>query len=207
VETTAEVSGAYDMIVQGRCASLAEYNEHMDAIRPFIAEFVTRIETSFIGKVIESSNDDEESETLWLPCEDGHKQVPTHMVDKVEAEGDYMRVHVGDWNCLVHETFYRLSERLGPTDFIKLHRSALVRIGFIDRIIHRDHRWTALLRDGSRINVAKSQVHHVVQVMSSSSSNGGGDSSDDDDLQHRRGASGGRESIGHSVSGPLRRAQ
>ena len=160
VETTAEVSGAYDMIVQGSCASLAQYNEHMDAIRPFIAEFVTRIETSFIGKVIESSNDDEESETLWLPCEDGHKQVPTHMVDKVEAEGDYMRVHVGDWNCLVHETFYRLSERLGPTDFIKLHRSALVRIGFIDRIIHRDHRWTALLRDGSRINVAKSQVHH-----------------------------------------------
>ena len=103
VETTAEVSGAYDMIVQGSCASLAEYNEHMDGIRPFIAEFVTRIETSFIGKVIESSNDDEESETLWLPCEDGHKQVQTHMVDKVEAEGDYMRVHVGDWKCLVHE--------------------------------------------------------------------------------------------------------
>ena len=176
METTAEVSGAYDMIVQGGCASLAEYNEHIDAIRPFIAEFVTRIETSFIGKVIESSNDDEESETLWLPCEDGHKQVPTHMVDKVEAEGDYMRVHVGDWNCLVHETFYRLSERLGPTDFIKLHRSALVRIGFIDRIIHRNRRWTALLRDGSRITVAKSHVQDVLQVITRGSSNGGGNS-------------------------------
>ena len=165
VETTVEVSGTYDLIVQGSCSSLAEYTENMERIRPHIAEFVTRLEANFVSKRVERHRPKEESEVLWLPCEDGHKRVETRMIDKIEAEGDYMRVHVGDWNCLVHDTLCRLSKRLGSSVFVKLHRSSLVRIDFIDRLVHHQRRWTARLVDGSHVSVAKGRVQEVLRLI------------------------------------------
>src|SRR5689334_13486227 len=158
VETTMEVSGTYDLIVQGICSSFAEYTENMERIRPYIAEFATRLEANFVSKRVERNPPKEDSDVLWLPCEDGHKRVQTRMIDKIEAEGDYMRVHVGDWNCLVHDTMFRLSKRLESSVFVKLHRSSIVRIDFIDRLVHQQRRWTARLVDGSHVRVAKGRV-------------------------------------------------
>jgi len=177
VESTMEVSGTYDLIAQGSCASLAEYSQQMERIRPHIAEFAARLETNFVTKTVERDAPDEHTDALWLPCEGGHRQVQVPMIDKIEAEGDYMRVHVGDWNCLVHQTMHRLAERLRRSGFIKLHRSSMVRISFIDRLVHGGHRWTAWLHDGSQMSVSKSQVHRVLQLMTAESAKLGGHSS------------------------------
>ncbi len=45
-----EVSGTFDMIVQGKIETLSAYTQQMDRIRPQLAEFVTRIETNFVSK-------------------------------------------------------------------------------------------------------------------------------------------------------------
>lgn len=187
VDTALEVAGTYDLIVQGRCASLAEYNENMDRIRSQLAEFVTRIETNFVGRVVERAREREESNALWLPCEGGRKRVESHLIDKIVAEGDYMRVHVGSWSCLVHQTMQRLSEQLGSDGFIKLHRSALVRIGFIDRVVHDEQRWKARLRDGTHVRVAKSHVRDVLRLISSESSGHGAGSSKGDQKAEKPG--------------------
>jgi hypothetical protein len=173
VDTTMDVSGTFDMIVQGHCASLAEYTEHMDMIRGALAEFVARIETNFVSSKVERTSEHEEKDALWLPCEGDWKRVDADMIDKIVAEGDYMRVHVGSWGCLIHQTMRRLSERLGTANFIKLHRSCLVRIGFIDRLVHEERRWKARLRDGTYVSVAKSHVQEVLRMMSSDSAKHG----------------------------------
>jgi hypothetical protein len=178
VETTMEVSGTYDLIVQGSCASFAESNDHLDAIRPAIAEFVTRVETNFISKKVDRNPAEEKWDAIWLPCEGGQKRISTRLIDKVEAEGDYMRVYVGAWNCLVHDTMRRLSGRLPQAQFIKLHRSSLVRIDFIDRLIHDDQGWTARLRDGSHVKVAKSHVREVLELITTESSTSHDDPTD-----------------------------
>ena len=169
VEATMEVAGTYDLIVQGSCASLDEYSEQMERIRPYIAEFAARLEVNFIS-AMRSHKDQDEREGLWLPCEGGHKQIQTSMIDKIEAEGDYMRVFVGEWNCLVHDTMNHLTDRLPTADFIKLHRSSLVRISFIERLFHEGHRWTARLHDGSRVSIAKSRVKPVLRLATKESS-------------------------------------
>lgn len=170
VETTMEVSGTYDLIVQGSCASLAEYNENLEAIRPDIAEFATRVETNFISRKVDRNPAEAKWDAIWLPCEGGQKRISTRLIDKIEAEGDYMRVYVGAWNCLVHDTLGGLSARLAHAQFIKLHRSSLVRIDFIDRLIHADQSWTARLRDGTHVRVAKSHVRQVLDLISAESS-------------------------------------
>ena len=165
-----DVFGTYDLIVQGSCKSFEEYEEHLEGIRPSIAQFATRVETNFISKKTERKATDQKQDEIWLPCKGGHKRVSPQSIDKIEAEGDYMRVHVGTWNCLLHHTMRRLSDRLPEATFIQLHRSSLVRIDFIDRLIHDDRRWTARLQDGTSIKVAKSHVKQVLAIVSFDSS-------------------------------------
>lgn len=170
VDTTLEVSGTYDLIVQGSCASFAEYNEQLERIRPNIAEFASLFEPNFISKTRRRRSIEYTGDALWLPCEDGHRQVQASMIDKVEAQGDYMLVYVGDRTCLVHETMHRLAERLSKSGFVRLNRSSLVRVGFIERVVQDGRRLTALLCDGSRTTVARGEVHRLRQLISAHSS-------------------------------------
>jgi hypothetical protein len=170
VDSAMEVTGTFDLIVQGSCGSLTEYTESMELIRPQLAQYVSRIDANFISKKLEVHSTADTGSALWLPCEGGRKRVEASLIDKVVAEGDYMRVHVGGWNCLVHHTMQRLCQQLNGSGFIKLHRSWLVRIGFIDRLIHDEHRWFARLRDGTNVTVAKSHIREVLRLMADESS-------------------------------------
>ena len=168
VEVAMEVSGTYDMIVQGKIATLADYTEEMNRIRPQIAEFVKRIETNFVCRKIERHPEAEIF--MWVPCVGGRKRIDIGMIDKVIAEGDYMRLFIQDWHCLIHSTIRGLAEKLDAR-FIQLHRSSIVRIDFIDRLMHHERRWIARLRDGSQQAVAKSHVSALLDLMAHDSSN------------------------------------
>ncbi|MEO6361413.1 MAG: LytTR family transcriptional regulator DNA-binding domain-containing protein [Sphingomicrobium sp.] len=170
VEGAIEVSGSFDLIAQVRFASHAEYTENFDKLRPQLAEFIARIETNFIVGNFDNRPDSSDTIALWLPCEGGRKRVEARLIDKIVAEGDYMRVHVGDWNCLAHFTMQRLNQQLRGPSFVKLHRSTLVRVGFIDRLLHDERRWMARLRDGTWVAVSKSHVREVLDLMSDGSS-------------------------------------
>jgi hypothetical protein len=172
VDNALEVAGSFDLIVQLKCSSLVEYTDYMDSIRAQLAEFVTRLETNFVAKKIDPKHELKDRRVLWLPCDHGIRRVDAHLIDKITAEGDYMRVHVGEWNCLVHQTMQRFSEQLGSSGFVKLHRSALVRIGFVERLVHDDQwRWKAQLRDGTHLSVAKGHIKEVLRLITSESSN------------------------------------
>jgi hypothetical protein len=169
VSSAIEVSGTFDLIVEAHCPSLPHYMAEMERLRPMFATFATRVESSFVSRHIEQRRPCCES-ALWLPCEGGRRRVDLDAIDKVVAEGDYMRVHVGDWSCLVHQTMASLAEQLGEPGFLRLHRSCLVRAGFIDRLIHEGRRWRARLRDGSEVRIAQGHVHHLLQATGRESS-------------------------------------
>jgi DNA-binding LytR/AlgR family response regulator len=170
VDSVMEVTGTFDLIVQGRCKSLAEYHQHFEAIRPQIAQLVARIETNFVSFARHNRQAVAEEGFIWLPCDGGHRHVATELIDKVEAEGDYMRVHVGTWTCLIHQSMRSLWQELGVLKFVQLHRSLLVRISHIDRLVHHDRKWQACLRDGTTARIAKSHVADVLRLVRAESS-------------------------------------
>jgi two-component system response regulator AlgR len=169
VDSAMEVTGAFDMVVEGRCASLDELNAGMERLRPQLAQFATRVETNLVVRRCERRREADEV-AMWLPCEGGRRRIAAEQVDKVVAEGDYMRVHVGGWSCLIHQTMARLCEQLPAASFTRLHRSCLVRLGFIDRLVHQGRRWTAVLKDESRVPVAQSHVQEVLRAGGAESS-------------------------------------
>jgi hypothetical protein len=171
VERAMEVCGTFDLILQGRCSDMAEFTANMDRLRESLARFTTRVETSFVARTVNRrSPAPGPSGAMWLPCKDGRRRVEHRLIDKIVAEGDYMRVHVGGWNCLVHDTMAHLVAELAGEGFVQLHRSSLVRITFIERLLHDGRRWKARLCDGTEIWVAKSHTQDVLQIMAGESS-------------------------------------
>jgi hypothetical protein len=170
VERAMEVCGTFDLILQGRCDDMEEYNRGMERLRGPLSQYVTRFETSFVARTVDRPANGADPKALWLPCKDGRRRVEYRQIDKVVAEGDYMRVHVGDWDCLVHDTMAHLASELVGAGFVQLHRSWLVRVDFIDRLIHDQRRWTARLVDGTLVSIAKSHTHDVLRLVADESS-------------------------------------
>lgn len=170
VERAMEVCGTYDLIVQGRCSDVAEYTRNMERLRKPMSQFISRIEQSFVARTLYRPAPEEEPPALWLPCKDGRRRVEPCQIDKIVAEGDYMRVHVGDWSCLVHETMGHFAQELAGAGFVQLHRSWLVRINFIEKMVHDQRRWIARLRDGTEVSVAKRHTQDVLRIMAGESS-------------------------------------
>lgn len=55
-------------------------------------------------------------------------------IDWIEAAGDYVRLHLGGRSLLHRETMYRLERRLPSDDFVRIHRSAIVRLDRIEAV-------------------------------------------------------------------------
>jgi len=52
-------------------------------------------------------------------------------VECIESEGNYVRLHVADRTHLVRETMNGIESRLDPSQFFRIHRSAIVNVAFI----------------------------------------------------------------------------
>jgi two-component system LytT family response regulator len=77
-------------------------------------------------------------------------------IDWIEAEGNYVRLHVGKKGYLVREKIGTLEERLDPDRFLRVHRSTIVQL---DRIAEL-HPMAAgdgilILRDGSELKLSR----------------------------------------------------
>lgn len=167
VESALEVSGSFDLIVEGKISSLAEFTEQMERIAPQISMFVSRMETNFVARKVQRYGVDQ---MMWLPCKDGRRKVAVSTIDKIRAEGDYMRIFVGDWDCLLHDTARNIMAHLPHDQFVRIHRSVIVRVDFVERLLHERNTWTARLRDGSRYRIAKSHVAATLDILSNESS-------------------------------------
>ena len=87
-------------------------------------------------------------EEFWASDRTGLVRIAASDVDRVSAERDYMRLHVGARSWLIHHSMAALEEQLDPGLFVRLHRSAIVRRDFIRGFSRNPSgRWVALLAD------------------------------------------------------------
>lgn len=95
-------------------------------------------------------------EEFWVSESRGLVRLSAADVDRVSAERDYMRLHVGKRSWLINHTIGRLEAELDPARFVRLHRSAIVRRDFVTGL-RRDvgGRWWASLADGAEQKVGR----------------------------------------------------
>ena len=95
-------------------------------------------------------------EEFWASDLSGLVRIAAQDVDRVSAERDYMRLHVGRRSWLIHHSMAALEEGLDPELFVRLHRSAIVRKDFISGFTrNQSGRWIARLTDGTEQPVGR----------------------------------------------------
>ena len=96
---------------------------------------------------------------FWVPYRSELLRIAATDVDRIDAERDYVRLHVGDRSYLLLQTVTGLEARLDPQRFIRLHRSTILRR---DRITGLRHDglgvWSAELADGSAVRIGRTYL-------------------------------------------------
>ncbi len=102
---------------------------------------------------------------LWVPHRDALLRLATSEIDRIDAERDYVRLHVGERSYLLLHTIAGLEERLDPARFIRVHRSHILRRDFIAELYHEGMgKWGARTRDGSGLRIGRSFLPAVKKV-------------------------------------------
>jgi len=98
-------------------------------------------------------------EEFWVPVRNEMVRIAAIEIDRVEAERDYMRLHVGPRSYLLHETIAALERRLDPALFLRVHRSTILRRDRIARLRHDGlGGWYADLHDGDSIRIGRTYL-------------------------------------------------
>ncbi|MEO7248349.1 MAG: response regulator transcription factor [Novosphingobium sp.] len=101
---------------------------------------------------------------FWVPYRSELLRIAASDVDRIDAERDYVRLHVGQLggatrSYLLLHTVSGLELRLDPAMFIRLHRSTILRR---DRIIGLRHDglgvWSAGLSDGTAMRIGRTYL-------------------------------------------------
>jgi len=77
-------------------------------------------------------------------------------IERLEAEGDYVRIHAGREAYLTRQTMNRIEAQLGAARFVRIHRSTIVNVEYIKEIHSMpggDHAIT--LRDGTQVTLSR----------------------------------------------------
>ncbi|HET9752658.1 MAG TPA: LytTR family DNA-binding domain-containing protein [Myxococcales bacterium] len=87
-------------------------------------------------------------------------------IDWIEAQDYYVEVHAGSAAHLHRETLQDLEARLDPARFVRIHRSAIVRIDRIRQIQALPSGDAAvILRDGTELRVSRSRREAIRAVL------------------------------------------
>jgi DNA-binding LytR/AlgR family response regulator len=105
---------------------------------------------------------------VWAQRRGSFVRVSAETIDWIEADRDYVHIHVGEDSYLLRETLSGLHKRLGADRFVRIRRSALVKADKIESIRRAgpsDFRVT--LVGGRELRVGITFVKAVRQMLSS----------------------------------------
>jgi two-component system response regulator AlgR len=99
---------------------------------------------------------------FWIPERGRLIRVATSQIERVEAEGNYMRLHLGERSVLLNTTITALQAQLGDERFMRVHRSHIVQRDLVVALIHDGlGSWSVQLVDGKKLRVGRSYLHAV----------------------------------------------
>ncbi len=107
---------------------------------------------------------------LWVPHRSELLRIAVSEVHQIDAERDYVRLHVGDpsqsseegRSYLLLQTIAGLEARLDPDEFIRIHRSTILRRDNIRGLRHDGLGvWSAELQNGEALRIGRTYLSKV----------------------------------------------
>lgn len=96
----------------------------------------------------------------------GHLIIHANEVEWIEAEDYYAAIHVGGRRHLIRESLTALEGRLDPSQFVRIHRSAVVNLAYVREIKSPMLGMTGLiLRDGTQLPLSRRRRAQVAAAI------------------------------------------
>jgi len=94
-------------------------------------------------------------------------------IDWIEAEGNYVRLHMGAQSHLLRETMKGMESVLDESQFIRIHRSTIVnadRIRELQPLFHGEY--AVILRDGTRLVASRGPDNRLKKLLAEATIHG-----------------------------------
>jgi two-component system LytT family response regulator len=104
-------------------------------------------------------------ERILVRSGDHHLLLKTTDIQWIEAEDNYVRLHVEGTSYLVRQTMGRMLERLDPARFKRIHRSSIVNLDCVKELrpwFHGDY--LVLLSDGTKLTMPRTYREQIVHL-------------------------------------------
>ena len=104
-------------------------------------------------------------ERILVRSGDHHLLLKTSDIQWIEAEDNYVRLHVEGTSYLVRQTMGRMLERLDPARFKRIHRSSIVNLDCVKELrpwFHGDY--MVLLSDGTKLTMPRTYREQIVHL-------------------------------------------
>jgi two-component system response regulator AlgR len=99
---------------------------------------------------------------LWVPHRSELIRIEAAQVDRIDAERDYVRLHVGANSYLLLQTIAGLEVRLDPGEFIRIHRSCILRRDRIRGLRHEGLGvWSVEIVGGEALRIGRTYLSKV----------------------------------------------
>src|SRR3569833_3621558 len=101
-------------------------------------------------------------EELWVPHRSELVRIEAAQVDRIDAERDYVRLHVDGSSYLLLQTIVGLEARLDPERFIRIHRSCILRRDRIRGLRHEGLGvWSVEIEGGEALRIGRTYLAKV----------------------------------------------
>jgi two-component system, LytTR family, response regulator len=115
------------------------------------------------------ANLDEKEETLQrIAVKTRHKieVIPVTDITHIEADDDYVTIHVGKEKYLKEKTMKYMEAHLDPSQFVRIHRSYIVNVNHIARLeLYQKETYHVLLKDGTSIRASTTGYKELKQLL------------------------------------------
>ena len=92
--------------------------------------------------------------------------IPVEKVDYVEAQDDYVAIHVEGKTWLKNETLAELADELDPARFVRIHRSFVLNLERLARLeLYAKDSRVAILHDGKQLPVSRAGYARLKELM------------------------------------------
>lgn len=93
---------------------------------------------------------------LWVRTSGEYIRIKPENIGHVSAERDYVRIYADGQSYLYNENLATLERLLPPQQFLRIHRSTMVRIDAVERVKSGQfHSLVAVLNDGTELRVGR----------------------------------------------------
>lgn len=152
----------------GQYMTLHEEGDHKQKLVKLVADFTGDDCEDILRKLASGENIDTTSYPDILAIKDGSEvtRVPVKEIQWIDAAGDYMCVHAAEGTHIMRRTMKELEQDLDPKRFIRIHRSAIVNIAYVKKLIsHISGEYHLVLENGTELKVSRSHRDRVKDMI------------------------------------------